>query len=148
MGGGGRLLTNQAAQLLEGSKLFRQIPHVTSVGTGIYLGRWGKVFISEESAKSSGQQAAVVSPSDLHKFLGGREPLSKHPLLARDLLLPTTSVKSVAALLIACVPGQEGPGRKLLLVPLTFLQIISHCYQMKLCPRLRLEWCCSVPGGS
>lgn len=61
MGGGGRLLTNQAAQLLEGSKLFRQIPHVTSVGTGIYLGRWGKVFISEESAKSSGQQAAVGS---------------------------------------------------------------------------------------
>lgn len=60
-GGGGRLLTNQAAQLLEGSKLFRQIPHVTSVGTGIYLGQWGKVFISEESAENSGQQAGVGS---------------------------------------------------------------------------------------
>ena len=41
MGRGERLLTNQAAQLLEGRKLLRQIPHVTCVGTGIYLGRWG-----------------------------------------------------------------------------------------------------------
>ena len=46
---------------MQGSKLFRQIPHVTSVGTGIYLGRWGKVFISEESAENSGQQAGVGS---------------------------------------------------------------------------------------
>lgn len=48
-------------------------------------------------------------------------------------------------------PASLGSGSHLkvsLLAPLTFLLIISHYYQINLCPLLRLEWYCFVSGGS